>query len=677
MLSLSPHIQLQASPRRTLLGWAIALLAFLAAPALATPESGGEASALANKSKVTPGDQLVIAVILDHAEGWHSHTNAPKIPASWVREKFDAIPTVIETQPAPGLKYGPIQWPKAHTVSIDLIGKGRPESYDVFEGRAIAYIPVVLDPNAAPGPRTLNVKVVFQSCDDKICNFTKTETFPISLEVLAPGSAADAPSKSPDFAEFDPSVFSKINDGSVQPLPLPPASSGASQSSNTNDDAAQFNVFGLSFSLNTGTTIGFVLLLLIAFFGGLIMNLMPCVLPVIPLKIMALTKSSESKARTRFLGAMMSLGVIVFWVAIGAVIALSTSFKAASQLISIWWVSTAIGAFMIFMALGMFGIFDVALPQWVYSVNPKQGTSAGSFAFGALTGVLAMPCIAPLLGTAIAWAAFQPVHITMLTFGCAGFGMALPYYILAVKPEWLSRIPRAGPASDLLKQVLGLLILAVAVFFIGTGFISLAAEMPYVAKTLHWWVIAALFLVTGVWLIMRIWLIGKSSGSRLTMSLLALALAFAGISWAHYLTKSAASSYVPSTEAAHSTGLWKPYSKELFDRSIAEGKVVVLDFTADWCLNCKTLRATVLDREDTRRALEQGNVVALEADLTARNAPGWEKIRELKEAGIPLLVIWGPGLERPWKSNGYTIADVVSNVQRAGQPRQALRPSAP
>lgn len=630
--------------RRTLLGWVFALLACLGTPAFAVPESGGEASVVANKSRVTPGDQLVIAVILDHAEGWHSHTNAPKIPASWAREKFDAIPTVIETAPTPSLKYGPIQWPKAHEVFIDLVGKGLPEPYEVFEGRAIAYIPVVLDSAAAPGPRTVSVKVSFQSCDDKICNFTKTETFPITLEVLAAGSAADAPSNVPDFAQFDPSVFSKMHSGEVDTTTKTVAN-------------ATFDFFGWKFTLRGNS---YWLIFLIAFIAGFLLNLTPCVLPVIPLKVLSLQKQASHPAKLALFGTLYCIGIVATFFALGLLMfgLLSGGQKQDwGQIFTNRWFTIIMASIVLIMGVGMMGLFTLRLPQAVYMVNPSSETTTGNFLMGVLTAILSTPCTGPLLGATIAWAATQPPWIALATLVVMGLGMASPYALLIAFPSLVAKLPKAGPGGELLKQVLGLVLIAVAAFLFST----------LTGEKWPWWVIGSIVALACLWAIIGAWkMLRSTNAKRIVTALASLALV--------------ATFFVARSLADEGPLPWKKFAnkpdaeiRQAIQSELVKGNIVVVDFTAKWCTNCHVIEKTILASDEGLALLTAQGVSLVKVDLSvAGETNGWGVVRQISGGGgIPLVAIYKPGSPDPtFFQSFFKVSDLAQAMGR----QQAQRP---
>jgi len=390
------------------------------------------------------------------------------------------------------------------------------------------------------------------------------------------------------------------------------------------------------------------------------------VLPVIPIKILGLQHAAGSRRRMIFLGTMTAVGVVAFWLVIGSLIAFTTSLGAVSELVSLWWFNLGIAVFIAVMGAGMLGAFSVGLPNWIYAIQPKHDKASGSFFFGVMTAVLATPCVAPFGGAAAAWATKQSPLLTLVVFASIGLGMAIPYWLLAANPKWISFIPRAGPASEVVKQVLGMLLLAVAIFFAGTGLISLVFEFPHLALVLHWWAVCIAIASAALWLITRTFSITKSPARRGVFTLLSLTLAIASVWWANYQTDLQRASYAArggdKTGSDTNTGLWKDYSPEALAAAVGSGKTVVLNFTAEWCLTCKVLESAVLNTDAVQAALRGPNVVAMEADLTSRKAIGWAKLRELKEAGIPLLVVWRPGTAGPWISNAYTVDQVISNV---------------
>lgn len=599
-----------------------------------------KASATAQLGQVRPGDRLAIAVVLDHEPGFHSWPDrAQLVVPPELGEDFPAIATAIEvTAVDGGLQVGAVQWPATSEVPIDYFMTGRPTPLVSFTGRAIAYLPVEVLANASPGPASVNFTLTYQTCDETMCYPPESPAFSVPIEILSAGSSAQP-------SQADPTLFAGFNAAA-----LPEASASACEPLRT-------NVFGRSFSMRPCGAAGFALLLLIAALGGLLLNFTPCVLPVLPLKIMAMSQAAGEPRRLAWLGAMMSLGVVAFWLTIGGAIAFVAGFTAISSLFQTGWFSFVVGLLVAAMALGMFGLFELRLPQSVYRFNPSQDTPQGSFLFGVMTAVLSTPCTAPFMGSAAAWAATQRASLTLATFVAIGAGMALPYFLLSLRPGLVHRMPRSGPASLVVKQVMGLFMLAVAAFFLGIPVAGWLQTPPDPPTRGYWWLVLLFVLIACAWMILKTFQLTRSplrrglfGGSGLLAAVTALAL----------------------TPGLASQGPidWVYYTPERLAAAEAESKVVVLDFTAEWCLNCKALEAGVLNQDRVVDLLAQPSVIPMKVDLTGDNPEGRAMLRQLDWVGIPLLAVFGPGTgyqDTPLKYDSYTIGTIESALESAAR----------
>jgi thiol:disulfide interchange protein len=211
---------------------------------------------------------------------------------------------------------------------------------------------------------------------------------------------------------------------------------------------------------------------------------------------------------------------------------------------------------------------------------------------------------------------------------------------------------------------------AVAAFFVGVGLRSLLVTAPYLGEALHWWFVAALSAVASGWMILRTWQIGAKPLPRIAFTLLGLVVGGTAVQFARYQTDLAKSSYVPVGEGMAHGGLWQNYTPELLKQSQEAGKVVVVEFTAEWCLNCKAFEI-ILNESEVKEALTGDNVVAIKADLTAQEFedgtanPAWAYMQSLKEVGPPILVIYGPGRTEPFKANSYTKSVVLNEIAKS------------
>jgi len=601
-------------------------------------------SVASSSSQVRAGDQLVLAVVLDHRDGMHTwpaadHDALPPEIASF------AIHTEIGIVQPPGWveAVGPIQWPatKAATMPDLATGEGTVQ-IPTYQGRAIAYVPLLVKAVAEPARYEVRVRVRFQACDDSACY--APETLEIGVPV-AVGTTATDPAAPDLFASFDASVFAEMSGPAV-------------------DRRVRIGAFGVHlFSVDPEGPLGLVIMMLVAALGGFVLNLTPCVLPVIPLKVMGLSRAAASRARCVALGGSMSLGVVAFWVAIGLLVGVFGVLAGTGQLMGVWWVALALGLFIVAMGVAMMGTVTLRLPALVYRINPRQETLPGSFLFGAMTAVLGLPCFGPFLGAAMGWAVTVPTAASLAMFASVGVGMALPYLLLSAAPGWVARIPQAGPASELVKQVMGLLLVAAGVYFVGSGLLALVADHPWIGGVLHLWTVAVVACAAGLWLSIRGLAIARSPVRKALLSLIGLLIGGGAVLAAgslHRIAKAEAAA------TARGEGVWRAYSPESFESVVGKGDVVVLDFTAEWCINCKALEATVLDSNAVRTALQDEGVIAFRVDLTSRSAPGWSLLRDLGEVGIPLLAVFPPGSRRAsFKSNAYTAAEVVDAIERS------------
>ncbi|MFO0836757.1 MAG: cytochrome c biogenesis protein CcdA [Phycisphaerales bacterium] len=601
------------------------------------------------RSTVAPGDTLAIAVVLDHQKGWHTNPHEPIVPKAW-QGLFDPIPTTVVVKAPAGVVLRTTQFPATHTVSIDLVGNGKREAYAVFEGKAVAYVPVEIAKDAS-GELVIPITVDYQACNDKVC--MPSETVELSVKLKVDPAATKSVDDASLFAGFDAKAFEKPGEvlssnarSTSGDVPKATAQTPASTD-------AVFDLFGLRFS--SGNTL---VVLLFSALGGFILNLMPCVLPLIPIKIFAIQQAAGEHAGRRIqLGVAMFLGVVSFWAALAVLIVSLKFFSATNELFGNATFQLCVGLFIIAMAVGMMGMFTLNLPQGLYAIQPRHDTLHGSFLFGVMTALLGTPCFGPFAASGVSWATQQSSGLAFSVFFAVGVGMALPYLVLTIWPKLISFIPRSGPVSDLIKQVLSLIMASFGVYFTGVAVKTFIAESPYLGKTIEWWFVFAIALGTSLWLIVRAFKITKGAGPRLAALIVAFGLAGSSYWWAARLTEIA--------RMQAEDNLWREYEPAAYGKALAEGKVVIADFTATWCLNCQTLKGTVLGTKVVRDALKQPGVVAFEVDLSSKKAPGWALLKELNEPGIPLLAIRGPGYATPWKSNAYNPTQVVEAIAAA------------
>jgi thiol:disulfide interchange protein DsbD len=590
-----------------------------------------QVTATQSASAIAPGATVDVAIAFTIPSGWHiwvHETQARALPGVAVFDGalFTTLSLASETS---GLRLTGVQWPAPHTARAD-VGEG-PQSYAVYEGSGTIFARLQVSEDAT-GDLATDLVLSVQACNATNCLPPGDLRVPVQVRVQA---GATAPAAGTAFRGLDPArmVAASGAEGSA------PAAS--------TDGSIRFDVFGANFDVDPRGT-GLLLVLLVAFLGGALLNFTPCVLPVIPLKIMSLSAAAGDRARCLRLGLVMSAGVVAFWLGLGVLVGGISGFTAANQLFQYPAFTIALGLFIAVMAVGMAGFFSVNLPQWVHGIEASHESAGGSFVMGVMTAVLSTPCTAPLMGAAAGWAATSGSLPTVLAvFGTIGAGMAAPYLLLSAYPQLARSMPRSGPASEVVKQVMGLLLLAAAAFFIGAGVNGLR-EAP---GQEHWWLVGAIGAAAGLWLAWRTIRLARRLPSRLVFVTLGLLIAVLSVGITRALGMESAG--------------WVPYSAETLAKAKAEGKVVVLDFTAEWCLNCKALESAVLHRADVVDALAEPEVVAIKVDITNRRSDGWNLLHAYDRVSIPLLVVQSPEGKVLLKSDAYTPEQVLSALKQA------------
>lgn len=666
----------------TVVGVVAILIGLMVPSALAQPMGfgGDDSVAMSAKAWWAPrqADEgalvALVAVTMDHPSGLHSWPSADQDVLTEEIAAFAIRTEVAVATDRAVLSIGDIQWPVPKPYPVpDPSGMGDPIEVPVYSGKAVVFVPVLIDREAASEARTLELVVSYQACNDTVCFMPEDVDVVASLPAFGSGEAP-AEASGIESPTIDNAIALAVMSGSgeVEGSETPAGDAEAAAPASSADTQNKFlGIIAVPSPDSAGGIAGIVLM---GILGGFVLNLTPCVLPVIPIKVMTLSQHAGSPGKTLMLGIWMALGVVAFWVGLGVPAAFLS--KAVGAIFGIWWFTFGVGIIIAFMSIGLMGLFTMQLPQSVYKVNPKADSAWGSFMFGVMTGVLGLPCFGLVAGALLAAAAAFPGHITMIIFGSLGVGMAAPYLILSLNPKWVNVIPRTGPASELVKQVMGLMLLGAGAYFIASGLQALILDMPWIGRQLHWWAAAVFVAIACLWLAMRTMQITKSVPKRGVFGVLGLVVAVGAILFAMDVTGNAKEDYLEreariaenrSAGGADAilTSTWVDYSPELLARAREEGYVVVVDFTADWCINCKALEKQVLGAEPVHSRLRDDDVVMMKADLTSTRQPAWELMRELNQKAPPVLAVYGPGIEgdTPWMRNAYdtgTVMDAIS-----------------
>lgn len=409
-------------------------------------------------------------------------------------------------------------------------------------------------------------------------------------------------------------------------------------------------LLGQDFKTGGGASLSIWLALLFAFIGGLILNVMPCVLPVISLKVMGFVEQAGSGASKSIQhGLMFTLGVLLsFWLLALVVVLL----QQAGEQIG-WGFQFQSPMFVLVMSVVMFvfglnlvGVFEFSAPSVSGEVGQalSRRDAFGSLMNGVLATTLATPCTAPFLGSALGFAFSQPPHIIFAIFTVVGLGLASPYLILAAKPQWLKFVPKPGDWMIRFKQVMGFLLFATVIWLLSVMGAQLGAEG----------VVATVALLLGVGF--ACWTIGafidfsSSMQRKAVVWSLAVAIALGSyyLSFERYLNWRSVDT--ASLASAKREGMieWTPFSLAVVEESVAAGKPVFIDFTADWCFTCKVTEQTVLETEEVRAKLNALGVVPVKADWTNRNDEITQLLKKFGRSGVPLYVVFPAGkLDEP------------------------------
>jgi thiol:disulfide interchange protein DsbD len=387
--------------------------------------------------------------------------------------------------------------------------------------------------------------------------------------------------------------------------------------------------------------------LLAALAGGIILNLMPCVLPILSLKILSLVQlHGKEAAEGRRHSLIYMLGVLVsFWVIAGLVIvgrlaSWGEQFQDSRFIIIITVLMTLI-------ALNLFGVFEFVLPGKAVNSAAElasRGGNSGAFFNGVVAVVLGASCVAPLMAPAIGWAITQSPLVIALVFTAIGLGLALPYVLLTFFPLLQKVLPRPGAWMEKFKIALGFPMLGMAAW-------SLSLLVGHHGQQGVLWV--------GVFLVMlglAAWVYGEfiQRGSRRKGLAWLIVLAIVGggyaytlenrVDWRHPVVETSAPGMVQTVPGGIE---WLPWSHEAVAQAQATGRPVLVDFTADWCLTCLLNKKSSIEIDSVRKKLKEINAVTLIGDYTRKNPDITAELKHFERAGVPLVLVYPKDASKP------------------------------
>ncbi|UCH73768.1 MAG: thioredoxin family protein [Rhodospirillales bacterium] len=389
----------------------------------------------------------------------------------------------------------------------------------------------------------------------------------------------------------------------------------------------------------TGGGISLWAILGLALLGGLILNLMPCVLPVLSLKFLSVLGHGGREKTDVRLGFLASVaGIITSFLVLAAALA---AMKAAGASVG-WGIQFQQPVFLSIMvvvitlfACNLFGFFEILLPQRISNLiavdtgprHEHHHSLGGHFLTGAFATLLATPCSAPFLGTAVGFALSRGIGEIFLVFAALGLGLSAPYLLVAAFPGMATQLPRPGGWMVTMKRVLGLLLVAT-----GGWLITVIASETGTDTAVG---IAGLAAAIGI----ALWLRGRE-GSRLgrhagkVAALLAVAIMAAPVI--------APSHRTADGQRSLDDAVWRVFDEDEIRRLVADGQTVLVDVTADWCITCQVNKAAVLKRDPVASLLENGEIVAMRADWTLPSQEIGDYLAQFGRYGIPFNAVYGP-----------------------------------
>ena len=547
--------------------------------------------------------------------------------------------TSLKLEGANGVRPGALQWPAARSHRDEHFG-----DVAVFFDPAEVTLPLQRIRSQAVDATLV---VTFQGCQtDGICYPPMTRRVKLALPVGTVATADAATAAVP--ASTDAQVGGAGSSGVAalpaarRLLPTVPNASAVTGDGGTlpeataeatapSPDASAGNAQRTRPPIPTGPS-QLAVVLLLALAGGLVLNLMPCVLPILSLKVLAVAQSGESRQRARAHALWYTAGVLVAFAAIGAlVLALRAAGQAAGwgfQLQHPWFIA-ALVYLMFAVGLSLSGVFTLGgrLGGVGQSLASRSGPM-GDFFTGVLACVVASPCVAPFMGPALAYAFAAPAVQSLLVFLMLGLGLALPFLLIGFVPSLARRLPRPGAWMETLKNILAFPMYATALWLLWV--LGKQRGVDAMALVLGGLVLLAL----GLWWYERSRWRSQRAGAALAGLLMLVALLPV---WAvSRLPAPAAAAEVAGENVV-------AYSPALLDRLRADNRVVFVNMTADWCVTCKANERTVLSRPAFADLLKRTNTVYMRGDYTNVDPQITAFLDEHNAVGVPLYVVYGPG----------------------------------
>jgi thiol:disulfide interchange protein len=600
---------------------------------------------------VQPGGSTRLIITATPSPSWHVYAYAER------DDKPGSKPTLIAIDQTSGMVFHPptTDAPIETDDSVPQFGIMR-----YHEGSVTWSMEIDVPSNMPPGKYPISGIVGYQVCemrDDGLgsCELPKAARFQATLQVGDESGVATSPLHFAAGGYRDAALAAAAwADGT----PLAKATSPSATAS-TADSASTYDLGRIELEDPGGSLAHYVLL---AFVGGIILNLMPCVLPVIGLKVMSFVEQAgHSRGHALVLNIWYALGIVTVFLLLGG-LAVWVGLSWGGQFGNTAFNAT-MAAIVFAMALSLLGVWEIPIPGFfgsgkIQDVAAREGPT-GAFLKGAVTTVLATPCTGPFMAPAIAWAVNQPADTTLTVFGSLGLGMASPYLVVGVFPELLRFLPKPGPWMETFKKLTGVVLLATVAYIL--WFITPAALVP------------TLVLLAGIglacWLVARTPLSAELGDKLQTWGLAgAVVLMFAVGAFGWLYPDVMLPRYGDTRQVAAGGTEWQPFSLEKLQQvAVEEGRTVLVDFSAEWCLTCKFLERTVLHTEAVERAIDKSGAVTMYADFTDYPPEIELTLKALGSNGVPVIAIFPASA--PYRPivfiGGYTKDGLLKAIDQA------------
>ena len=648
-----------------------------------------KAELLADTSAIVPGKAFTVGLLLRMAPGWHTY---------WKFSGDAGLPTELKWKLPQGWKIDEIQW----SIPLKTIDPGDIETYG-YENEVLLMQEITPPSKIDESSVKLSAEANWLVCE-KIC-IPGGETLQLELPIsttsqpantelfaryrrLLPQNWPGADAATTEWSRAGSDLRLKVASVALAnypavdffPLPeqgtvvghptvesrnknqilfrIPIESSGKSMSAmaglvvfsqqpNGDDRAAwQITPPSIVSAAHPVPVRGIFTFLLFGFLGGIILNLMPCVLPVISLKIFGfIQQAGQSRQKILRSGIAFALGIFAWFIALALLlIALKAVGRDVTwggfQFTNAYFV-LALSVIVLVFALNLFGVFEISLPQSMTRgllSTTERKDDLGSFFQGVFATVLATPCTAPFLGTALGFAFSQSPAIILAMFVAIAAGMSAPYLLLSAQPAWLRFLPKPGSWMMHVKQFMGFLLLATLLFLLYV----LGAQRGLEGAI---WASSFLLVISVACWIKGAFVVPTASAAKRSVAVvLMLVLVFA--SGVYFIGDKFYSASVAATDSGL-RGDWQAFAPDRLQAELEQGHPVFVDFTAAWCLTCKFNEANVLESQEVREAFQRRGVVKLRADWTNGDPVITKLLQQFGRPGVPLYVLYPGKSEEP------------------------------